>query len=171
MQAPGVWSPPPCRTHATTHTRSHAHTDGSPFGDRSGRGVQKRTAKQDLARTGSSQGVFIPSTLHDARTAQGFVASSRPSQRPSTGGFKQRAPRVRAVSSGRSHPTTTPLSLPRTYCQHLPRHCQPPYLPPAHRSPGAPAIPNTVPPGRLVYRTDGSPGATCGLASAATPTR
>ena len=88
MQAPGVWSPPPCRTHATTHTRSHAHTDGSPFGDRSGRGVQKRTAKQDLARTGSSQGVFIPSTLHDARTAQGFGAHNRLLPHPSTGGFK-----------------------------------------------------------------------------------
>ena len=150
MQAPGVWSPPPCCTHATTRTRSHAHTDGSPFGDRSGRGVQKRTAQQDLARAGSSQGVFIPSTLHDARTAQGFGAHNRLLQSPSTCSVKQMAPRVRAVSSSRCHPTATPLSHPQTYCRHPPRRRQPPYSPHAHCSPGAPTTPNGVPPGRLV---------------------
>ena len=46
MQAPGVWSPPLHPTHATTRTQSHAHTDGSPFGDHSGRDVQKRVCKE-----------------------------------------------------------------------------------------------------------------------------
>ena len=141
-------------------TRSHMPTRMGPHSEAAPAGACRNTCQDSFVSARDDlRARAVPSTQGTARNAPGFVAHNRSSQLPSAHSVKWRAQRVRTVSSSRRHPTTTPLSLSQTYCQHVPLHCQPPYLPPAHCSPGTPANPKGVPPGRLVYSIGGASSA------------